>query len=483
MNRNCNLLLALVIIVLGLSSCNKKSSNIIVLNIYPDSIISDVSNHPIGINLNYFMDGGRFPNPEQSVMEALGDMGVKYLRYPGGEKSDLYMFSTPPYEKSQPTVSRTIGLEDYPGMFSDDKGNLVYDPLDFDEFMQICDSLKAEPVIVVAADRYLLPAEKGKRPANREELIRHAAGWVHYANIKKKYDIRYWMIGNESWNKNNINSTADIYAQDVIDFSKAMKAVDPSILIIPNGDNEEFFKAVITKAGDYIDHLSVSNYGVFYFGNGYQSYSDSAKCLIWPAQTALNAMNKYATKEQLEQWKMIVAEYGTIDWFDQWKGTNDMGHAIVCFDMTGQLIMEPQIEFSCFWNTRWIENETNLRDHDALDKNGKLTPTGIAMKIWGFFLGKQMVKSQSCDSVITYSSIDKERNSLFVYAINKKGNLSNVALDIKNRKIKSLSQAWEYFGKTPEDLNPVWQKKEDVGKHIVLKGYSITVLEYKLENN
>lgn len=428
------------------------------------------------------MDGGRFPNSEQPVIKSLQDMNVKYLRYPGGEKSDLYMFAPSPYEKSQPTVSRTIGLEDYPGMFTEE-GELLFDPLDFDEFMQMCDSLGAEPIIVVAADRYLMPAEKGKRPAKRAELIKHAAEWVRYANIKKKYRVQYWMIGNESWNKNNINSTADIYAQDVIDFSKAMKAVDPSILVIPNGDNEEFFKSVITKAGNYIDRLCVSNYGVFSFDNGYQSYSDSVKCLIWPAQTALNAMNKYATKEQLSHWKMIVAEYGTIDWFNKWKGNNDMGHAIVAFDMTGQLLMQPQIEFSCFWNTRWIENESNLRDHDALDKDGNLTPTGTALKIWGNFLGKQMVKSESCDSILTYSSIDRERNSLFVYIVNKRGNVSRVKLNLSNQKNGSLSQAWEYFGKTPEDLNPVWQKKEGTDKYIDLKGYSITVLEYRLNLN
>lgn len=41
-----------------------------------------------------------------------------------------------------------------------------------------------------------------------------------------------------------------------------MKAVDPSILVIPNGDSDEFFKTVINKAGNYIDRLCVSNYGV-----------------------------------------------------------------------------------------------------------------------------------------------------------------------------------------------------------------------------
>lgn len=469
----------LLLLVALLASCNKGAPEEVSLRVYPDSVVSNISNHPVGINLNYFMDGGRFSNPEKTVTEALREMGVKYLRYPGGEKSDLYMFSAPPYDKSNPTVTRTIAIEDYPGMFTPD-GELVYDPLDFDEFMEICHSLNAEPIIVVAADRYLLPETEGKRPARREALIEHAVEWVRYANIKKKYGIRYWMIGNESWNKNNINSTADIYAQDVIAFSKAMKAVDPSILIVPNGESDEFFKAVITQAGDYIDRLCVSNYGVFDFHQGYQTYSDSTKCLIWPAQTALNAMNKYATREQLERWKMIVAEYGTIDWFGLWKGTNDMGHAIVSFDMTGQLLMEPQIEFSCFWNTRWIDNESRpLVDHDALDMNGNLNPTGVSLKIWGNYLGKQMVRSESGESIITYSSIDKEQQSLYVYVINKKETACRLKLEIEGNGTGSLTQTWEYFGSSPDDVNPVWQSKKVNGQYIDLKGYSITVLEYE----
>ncbi|NDV81762.1 hypothetical protein [Bacteroides sp. 51] len=471
----------LLLLTTLLVSCSKKTPGVITLHVYPDSVVNDISNHPIGINLSYFMDGGRFPNPERTVTEALREMGVRYLRYPGGEKSDLYMFSAPPYKKSNPTVTRTIAIEDYPGMFTPD-GELVYDPLDFDEFMELCHSLHAEPIIVVAADRYLLPEVEGKRSAKREALIEHAAEWVRYANITKKYGVRYWMIGNESWNKNNINSNADIYAQDVIAFSKAMKAVDSSILIIPNGESDEFFKAVITQAGDYIDRLCVSNYGVFDFHEGYQTYSDSTKCLIWPAQTALNAMNKYATQEQLDRWKMIVAEYGTIDWFGLWKGTNDMGHAIVSFDMTGQLLMEPQIEFSCFWNTRWIENENRpLTDHDALDMNGNINPTGVSLKIWGNYLGKQMVKSESDGSIITYSSIDKEQQLLYVYVINKKETPCSLRLEIESNKTTLLARGWEYFGNLPDDVNPVWQSKTVNGEYVDLKGYSITVLEYKLK--
>lgn len=77
-----------------------------IIAIYPDSVISDVSHHPVGINLNYFMDDRRYKNSQRSTTQALKAMGIKYLRYPGGNKSDLNLFSIPPYEKSIPTLAR-----------------------------------------------------------------------------------------------------------------------------------------------------------------------------------------------------------------------------------------------------------------------------------------------------------------------------------------------------------------------------------------
>lgn len=454
-----------------------------VIRIYPDSVINDIEVNPAGINLNFLMDGGRFPNPKHSVKDALQEMGVKYLRYPGGEKSDLYLFSLPPYEKSLPSLARTANLDDYPEVITSGKG-FTWDPLDFDEFMEICGSLSAKPVIVVAADNYLAKAGKGEIVPTREDLIRNAVEWVRYANIKKKYGVRYWMIGNESWNKNNENSTAEIYAQDVIDFAKAMKSVDSSILIIPNGDSEEFFSRVMTLAGDYIDRICVSNYGVWDFNNGYNSYRDSTKCLIWPALTAIKSVDRFASGDQKRRLKVIVSEYGTIDWSGRWKGDNDIGHAIVAFDMTGQLLMQPQIEFSCFWNTRWIENETRPGiDHDALDKDGNINPTGFSLLIWNKYHGKKLVKTMSGSNPVIYSSFTPEENKLFVYLINKTENNVTVKIDIQHFKSAELNMAREYYGLGSGDMHPVWQAREmkSFDKLVELRGISITVLEMKLK--
>lgn len=480
--------IALAVCCFMVASCRQKvGDEVIVLKIYPDSVLNDSINNRVGINVDFFMDDGRFPNPEHSLAEALGSMGVKYLRYPGGEKSDLYLFSVPPYKKSIPALARTGGLADYPGVITDGK-KLTYDPLDFDEFISVCHTINAEPVIVVAADNYLLNIGKGETLSSRDELIRNAVEWVRYANVKKKYGVRYWMIGNESWNSNNMNSTVDIYANDVIAFSKAMKAVDPSILIIPNGDSEEFFKTVINRAGNYIDRLCVSNYGVWNFTRGYNTYADTAQTLIWPAHTAITAMNAYAAPEQKLRFKMIVAEFGSIDWQKYWKGTNDMGHAIVTFDMTGQLLEQPQIEFSCFWNTRWIENEKeSSADHDALDKNGNLNPTGFALAIWGKFPPKQMVailQAQDTTSpIVAYSGYDHPLGQLNVYLINKRKEPQTVSLDIQGFVIASVLQSREYAGNSPDDRFPVWRdNNSNTNAHkIELKGFSINVLTMKIE--
>lgn len=263
------------------------------IRINPDSVLADVSHAPVGINVNYFMDGGRFPENETRLAPALRELGAAFLRYPGGEKSDLYMFAPPPYDHSEPTVARTAGLKDYPGMFNPD-GSTVFDPLDFDEYIALCRSVGAEPVVVVAADRYLMPVADGERGADRGVLIEHAAQWVRYANITRNYGVKYWMIGNETWNANNPGSTAEIYAADVIDFARAMKAVDPSILIIANGDSEDYFGTVITRAGEFIDRLTVSNYGVWDFVDGYDTYRRGVPSLVYPTTTALNAINRYA---------------------------------------------------------------------------------------------------------------------------------------------------------------------------------------------
>ena len=476
----------LILIIVGsfvTRGCSDTKSRVRV-TVFPDSVLSNVSNHPVGINVDYFMDDDKFLKPARSTVEALKSMGIKYLRYPGGNKSDQYLFSLPPYEKSQPALART-GKEatGYERVIKDYR-DYKHDVLDFDEFISMCREVGAEPVIVVAADEYLVKYPQGNSVTNREGLIRNAVEWVRYSNIRKKYNVRYWMIGNECWHENNVNSTPEIYARDVVDFSHAMKAIDPSIFIIPNGNSVDFFKTLLSIAGNDIDYLCLSNYPVWNYTAGYVSYKDTLKDLLGPVRRALTALRESGEDKRL---KLIVSEYGPFDWAYKWPFINDMGHTLCNFEMAGEQLNCPEIEFSCFWNTRWIDNDS--LDHvvyDALDKNGSFNATGYGMMIWGKYLGEEMVSTTSTLHIRSFASFDRKDNLLCVFFLNKADSLQHVELAIGGYSVENVLSFGQLSGRGPHDVNPLWRENIPLTRNdldnIALPGVSVSVIKLRLKD-
>ena len=75
-----------------------------------------------------------------------------------------------------------------------------------------------------------------------------AAAWVRYANLVKGYGIRYWEIGNEmngSWETGGPLGARE-YAARYLAFYRAMKAVDPRIVIAGPGISD-----AVVPSGDY----------------------------------------------------------------------------------------------------------------------------------------------------------------------------------------------------------------------------------------
>src|SRR5215217_7646556 len=66
-----------------------------------------------GINLDYLMDGG-FTNPSIPTSTALKNMNVRLLRYPGGEKSDNYLWSAAPWKAASPRMALKDTATDWP---------------------------------------------------------------------------------------------------------------------------------------------------------------------------------------------------------------------------------------------------------------------------------------------------------------------------------------------------------------------------------
>ena len=352
-------------------------------------VLRTLSGDENGINLDYLMDGN-YLSPSTPTAQSLKNIKVKLLRYPGGEKSDNYLFSAAPDTSSSPRVA-LLDTCFWPS--NDSKFVDTNSPersckpvvLDFDEYIEMCNNVGASPLVVVAYDAAYNSRTCDGKPT-KQQLLTNAVEWVRYANIKKGYGVKYWMIGNESWNNPSYNGrvTAGRYADDLEDFAVAMKAVDPSIKIIANGKSGWWQTILQSGAVSKIDFLGLSEYPVFNYSRGYDYYLQNDVNLTDEVDQAIADIDTYAAAAHKSRIKVIATEYNSNDWGDAWSPVHNLGHALVNFQIFGDLVVKPQLEAACMWNTRWVENARNPQSiYDAFDSEGNLNATALAIDAWG----------------------------------------------------------------------------------------------------
>jgi hypothetical protein len=192
-----------------------------------------------GLGLNHAVWDSQLGTPE--VADLLGSAGVRLMRYPGGSYGDIYHWET----------------HTAPGGF-------VAAGTDFDTFMGGVRRAGGEAMVI---------ANYGT--GTPEE----AAGWVRHANLTRGYGVRYWEIGNELYGNGHYGSAWEAdnhpdksptgYANGVVAFAQAMKAVDPTIkvgavLTTPagwpdgvraDGDAATWNQTVLSIAGPAVDFV------------------------------------------------------------------------------------------------------------------------------------------------------------------------------------------------------------------------------------
>lgn len=213
----------------------------------------------------------------QDLMKAAG-LGM--MRYPGGSYGDIYHWET----HTAP-------------------GGYVAPGTDFDSFMGTVKKAGAQPMLI---------ANYGTGTADE------AAGWVRYANVTKNYGAKYWEVGNELYGNGHYgadweaddheDSSPTAYAQGVVDYVDAMKAVDPTIKVgavlttpgnwpdgvMGSGESADWNHTVIPIVADKADFVIV---------HWYPGGSDAAGMLQTPAQLA----------GELQQLRAQLAEAGAED--------------------------------------------------------------------------------------------------------------------------------------------------------------------------
>jgi hypothetical protein len=148
----------------------------------------------------------------------------------------------------------------FPGGNWGDENDITTDQID--QFMDFCKMIGAAPRVVVRL--------KNSTPEAAADLVK-------YANVTNKYAIKYWGVGNETdlFEANGLTGyTSAQYNKDWRTFATAMKAVDPSILLVgpdvsqfvapPNGEYLQFrydwLSSFLKANGDMTDIVSVHRY-------------------------------------------------------------------------------------------------------------------------------------------------------------------------------------------------------------------------------
>ncbi|MGC5051524.1 cellulose binding domain-containing protein [Micromonospora sp. DT48] len=225
-----------------------------------DQPIADAATTPATVTVNTRAGLATVPDTALGVNHAIWDSqlgttetsdllraaGVQMMRYPGGSYADIYHWR----DHTAP-------------------GGYVAPGTDFDTFMAGVRRAGAQPMII---------ANYGTGTAEE------AAEWVRYANVTKGYDARYWTVGNENYGNGHYGASweadhhpdksATYYANLVVEYADAMKAVDPSIKVgavltmpanWPDGltageDPGPWNQTVLSIAGQKIDFVDVHWY-------------------------------------------------------------------------------------------------------------------------------------------------------------------------------------------------------------------------------
>jgi len=440
-------------------------------------VVRPVERRIVGINVNYLSDGGATARASRTLEQAMREMAVAAIRFPGGDKSDNYLWSVPPWDRPCPTLAMKTryltpaGMRDF---VEQDGTTFRHKTLDFDDFAGMCGRLGAEPTIVVPYDSMHVPAADGAVQPTLEQLVENAAEWVRYANVTRKYGIRYWAVGNESYlAKEFIPVSA--YAAHFPVFARAMKAVDPSILVGANGpnspdspgkcdeakgDNTPWWKAVLEKGATDMDFLDLHSYPCWKWRT-YEYWMEHEQSLTDDIMNGFEAVRRWAPGHA-GRLRVTISEANSADWSSSlgdklgWPHINDLGHALVLADMVGSALLLPMVDMLCVWNTRWINNGTRGSLWDALDPDNGLAPTGQVIAAWGNNLLDDMVEATATGPVRAYASASASRARLSVFLVNK--GASPVAATVRFGETKGTVRGTmrTMTGTGPDDTAPHW---------------------------
>ncbi|KAJ5113644.1 Arabinosidase C [Penicillium angulare] len=163
----------------------------------------------------------------KDVLEALKELNIPVVRYPGGNFCATYHWVDGVGPKDQrPSRPELAWLGTETNQFGTD------------EFMKWCEVLDTEPYLCFNFGTGTLDEALGWLE------YCNGTGNTYYANMRRKngreepYNVKYWALGNETWGPWQVEQmTKEAYSHKALQWAKALKLLDPSIVLILCGQD------------------------------------------------------------------------------------------------------------------------------------------------------------------------------------------------------------------------------------------------------
>ncbi len=316
---------------------------------------------------------------DHDAIEKVKAAGFTVLKYPGGNDADSYVWDSPDNNAME---------------------------MDTDEYIAFCRAVGAEPFITI----------------NFNESAELAAEWVRYCNVIRGYNVKLWEVGDEQWGTwAKGHAPPDVYARKYKSFVRAMRAVDPTILVatnVPLGPHpEQWTTRVLQEASEDIDILTYT-----YFPLGWGKEDDDTLLATIPDFRRLvldlnREVESVLGKERAEKIIIVNVGYNSVN-HSPGPQTLELVNAIWTADMLGTMA-ETGTDIACFWA---LHNAFPPRkgDFGVLSSEGSNTPSFsyYVFPIYTRHFAGELVTVRYTDSVVSaYAARNGKKLSLMI--INK----------------------------------------------------------------
>ncbi len=438
------------------------------------------------------------PNPATPYTNTISQSCVGWLRFMDGGMSKNYLWHTPGdytnavngLKPQVASLSTPPGTAQYSGYRLANNSPVFNNiPMNFDQFIQVCQATGVEPIVAVSAEAYKYP----NTAVTMGQLLTNAVEWVRYANVTRGYHVKYWQIGNEQ-DSNGGWLTTNQYVYVLTNFSAAMKAVDPSIKIGAGVSFDlSWMTYVLSNALNYIDFITPHSFGSTEVDT-YATYRTNTETGLGTMNTTLLAILTAVPIRQQSQFEILVtAMNGGHDGNNNGTDnqTNVVYKGLANFEkMANILTDDPRIISADMWNIRNpfdADTPRVLTDVDAFDFDNNLTPVGCGVQVLAQFLKPTILNVTMVNGYLrSYAAWNTNDSTLAVWIVNKDTNADTANLTLTNFNQTGSFDKWVFTGDSPVSTNYTWQQVSS-GLYstnpltVTLSPCSITVLHFNLQ--